>query len=228
MNVQPRLSTIEMVKETIMRYSGEYSKYQLWKKLPKTMMYQTYSTILEHLSENNEIAIRNDKKIEPIARNEMGLRAIGRDAILYSLSHYGYDLILLKKAGKHRILPIVELMMQILIRFPEARFVEAIPALILKNGIDKFELYRQAYDYGLTNKIGFLLEIAFELAKTKNIDIRYLKDLLQHFKGKKQRTAQYFSIIEDKKFLQENTPKEMKNWNLMGLFSIKDFKEALI
>lgn len=226
MAIQPRLSTIEMVRATITRYGGKYSKYQLWRMLPKKTMYQTYSSILEHLSDNNEVAIRNDKKLEPITRNETELRPIGRDAILYNLSHYGYDLILLKKTRKHRILPIEELMIQILIRFPEARFIEAIPALILKNKIDKFELYRQAYDYGLTNKIGFLLEIAILIAKRKGINLAYLDGLLRQLKLKKQKITQCFSMLQDRKFLEKNTPEEMKRWSLIGLFSIKDIQEA--
>lgn len=228
MEVQPRLSTIEMVRATIMRYSGKYSKYQLWRMLPRKTMYQTYSRILEHLSENNEIAIRNDKKIGSITRNETELKAIGRDTILYSLSHYGYDLVLLKRTGKHRILPIEDLMIQILIRFPEARFIEAIPILMLKNKIDKFELYRQAYEYGLMNKIGFLLEIALLIAKRKGINLAYLDDLLRQLKLKKQEAPQSFSMLQDRKFLEKNTPKEMKKWNLTGLFSIEDIKEAAI
>lgn len=226
METQPVLRTIEMVKKTISNYSGEYSKYQIWKMLPRKMMYQTYSRILEHLSENNEIAIRNDRKIESIARNKAELRAIDRDDILHNLSHYGYDLFLLRKTGKHRILPMEELMIQILIRFPEARFIEAIPALMLKNRIDKFELYRQAYDYGLANKIGFLLEIALHIAKRRGINIAYLNDLLRQLKLKKQETTQLFSMLQDRKFLEKNTPKEMKKWNLMGLFSTKDIREA--
>ncbi len=228
MMTQPRLSTIEMVKATIIKYSGKCSKYQLWKRLPRKMMYQTYSTTLEHLLNNNEIAIRNDRKIEPITRDENELGAIERDAILYNLSHYGYDLILLKRTGKHRILPIEELIIQILIRFPEARFIEAIPILILKNMIDKFELYRLAYDYGLTNKIGFLVEIASRIAKRKGINLAYLDDLLEQLKLKKQEATQYFSMLQDRQFLEKNTPEEMKKWNLMGLFSIEDIQEAAI
>lgn len=226
MGIQPRLKTIEMVRESIMGSSGEYTKYQLWKRLPKKTMYQTYCRILDYLMESNEITIKDDRKIEAITRNEAELKAIDRNAILYNLSHYGYDLILLRKTGKHQILPIEELIIQILIRFPEARFIEAIPALILKNRIDKFELYRQTYDYGLTNKIGFLLEIALLIAKRKGINLAYLDDLLRQLKLKKQEATQYFSMLQDRKFLEKNTPEEMKKWNLIGLFSIKDIQEA--
>jgi hypothetical protein len=45
----PRLDTVIMVEETIQKYSQEYGKYQLWKKLPSKVMYQTYLMILDYL-----------------------------------------------------------------------------------------------------------------------------------------------------------------------------------
>ena len=229
MNTQPRLSTIEMVKDAISRHSGDYSKYQLWKKLPKKMMYQTYGNVLEYLLANNEIVLKDNRKLERITINEeLWLKAINRETILQNLSHYGYDLISLKRLRKHNILPIEELIIQILIRFPEARFIEAIPILIIKNKIDAFELYRKAYDYGLLNKIGFLLEMSFRIARKKGRKISYLSSLLRQLKSKKQATIQRFSTLNDESFLGKNTPREMRNWNLIGRFSINDFQEAYI
>jgi hypothetical protein len=49
-----------MVEKTIQQYSQEYGKYQLWKRLPKKMMYQTFQVILEYLEESGKIMI--DKK----------------------------------------------------------------------------------------------------------------------------------------------------------------------
>jgi len=46
-----------MVEETIKKYSQQYGKYQLWKKLPKKMMYQTFQTILKYLEDSNKIMI---------------------------------------------------------------------------------------------------------------------------------------------------------------------------
>ncbi|HLD97264.1 MAG TPA: hypothetical protein VI934_02885, partial [Candidatus Nanoarchaeia archaeon] len=77
-------------------------------------------------------------------------------------------------------------------------------------------------------KIGFLLEIASRIAKKKGISLEYLDDLLDQLKLKKQDAIQYFSMLQDRQFLEKNTPKEMKKWNLMGLFSIEDIQEAAI
>lgn len=56
----PTLGSVIMVEETIEKYSQEYGKYQLWKKLPKKMMYQTFQTILNYLEHSGKIIIDKD------------------------------------------------------------------------------------------------------------------------------------------------------------------------
>ena|SRR3989338_789110 len=53
----PTLESVKMVEVTIKKYSQEYGKYQLWKRLPKKMMYQTFQTILVYLEESGKIMI---------------------------------------------------------------------------------------------------------------------------------------------------------------------------
>ena len=60
---QPRLDTILMVEKTIEKNSGEFGKYQLWRKLPKSMMYQTYLNTIEYLIYSKKIALDKNKKI---------------------------------------------------------------------------------------------------------------------------------------------------------------------
>jgi len=56
----PTLGSVLMVEKTIHKYSQEYGKYQLWKKLPKKMMYQTFLTILDYLESSNKIMVDKD------------------------------------------------------------------------------------------------------------------------------------------------------------------------
>ncbi len=56
----PTLESVIMVEKTIKKYSQELGKYQLWKRLPKKMMYQTFQVILDYLQESGKIII--DKK----------------------------------------------------------------------------------------------------------------------------------------------------------------------
>jgi hypothetical protein len=53
----PTLESVRMVEKAIHRYSQEYTKYQLWKRLPKKMMYQTYCVIFDYLLETGRIMV---------------------------------------------------------------------------------------------------------------------------------------------------------------------------
>ena len=59
----PTLETVLMVERMIENYSGEFTKTELWKRLPKKVMWQTYSTILDYLQDINKIAIDRIGKI---------------------------------------------------------------------------------------------------------------------------------------------------------------------
>ena len=56
----PTLETVLMVERTIKRYSGEFNRTELWKKLPKKVMWQTYLVILDYLQSINKIAISKE------------------------------------------------------------------------------------------------------------------------------------------------------------------------
>ncbi len=59
----PTLETVLMVEKTTKKYSGEYGKYQLWKKLPRKVMYQTYQVILSYLLDSGKIIMDRAGKI---------------------------------------------------------------------------------------------------------------------------------------------------------------------
>jgi tyrosyl-tRNA synthetase len=46
-----------MVESLIKEHSGEYKIYQLWKNLPKKIMYQTYKLIVSYLVDINRVAV---------------------------------------------------------------------------------------------------------------------------------------------------------------------------
>ncbi|MBU0461344.1 MAG: hypothetical protein KJ574_02030 [Nanoarchaeota archaeon] len=56
----PTLDSVIMVEKTVKRHSQECGRYQLWKKLPKKMMYQTFQVILEYLEGSGKIIIDKD------------------------------------------------------------------------------------------------------------------------------------------------------------------------
>lgn len=53
----PTLDTVFMVEEIIKEHSGEYNKTQIWKKLPRKVMWQTFKIIINYLEGINKIVI---------------------------------------------------------------------------------------------------------------------------------------------------------------------------
>ncbi|MEA3330051.1 MAG: hypothetical protein U9Q06_04885 [Nanoarchaeota archaeon] len=53
----PRLDTIMMVEETIKKLDFYPTKSELWKKLPKKVMHQTFNLIIDYLNEIGKIYI---------------------------------------------------------------------------------------------------------------------------------------------------------------------------
>lgn len=51
----PTLQTVLMVEKFIEKNSGEYKKTDLFKNLPKKVMWQTYQVIIEYLESINKI-----------------------------------------------------------------------------------------------------------------------------------------------------------------------------
>jgi hypothetical protein len=58
----PRLDTVLMVEDTIKKMDHYPTKNQLWRALPKMVMWQTFSIILEYLEKSHKIMV--DKKGE--------------------------------------------------------------------------------------------------------------------------------------------------------------------
>ncbi len=59
----PRLDTVLMVEEFIKEHDGESRKKQLWEALPKKMMYQTFSLIIDYLLVSGKVSVDSEGKI---------------------------------------------------------------------------------------------------------------------------------------------------------------------
>ena len=59
----PRLDTVLTVEKFIKENDGEYRKKQIWEKLPKKIMYQTYSVIIDYLLISGKISVDSEGKI---------------------------------------------------------------------------------------------------------------------------------------------------------------------
>ena len=57
---QPKLSTIRLVEQKLMREKSFSSRYQLYLSLNNSVMYPTIKTILNYLEESKKIAFKKD------------------------------------------------------------------------------------------------------------------------------------------------------------------------
>ena len=56
----PTLQTVLMVERFIQENSGEFKKTELFKKLPRKVMWQTFQVIMEYLERNYRIVIEKN------------------------------------------------------------------------------------------------------------------------------------------------------------------------
>ena len=67
----PTLQTVLMVEKFIDDNSGAYKKTELWNKLPRKVMWQTFQVIVGYLEENGKIAYDRDGYIVYIWNPEL-------------------------------------------------------------------------------------------------------------------------------------------------------------
>jgi len=77
----PTLETVLMVEKFIEENSGEFNRTEIWKKLPRRIMWQTYLVILDYLQSVNKIAIDSRGVIGYIWCPEVAKRFMKRKSI---------------------------------------------------------------------------------------------------------------------------------------------------
>ena len=56
----PTLEEVKMIERTIDKYSGEFNKTQIWKRLPRKVMWKTYLEILDYMEATHRTLTSND------------------------------------------------------------------------------------------------------------------------------------------------------------------------
>jgi hypothetical protein len=77
----PTLETIKMVEQVINDNSGEFNKTRLWEKLPRKIMWPTFTTIINYLKEINKIIISDNGVITWIWNPELAERLESRKSL---------------------------------------------------------------------------------------------------------------------------------------------------
>ena len=78
----PTLDTVMMVEKVIEENSGTLNRTELWKCLPKQVMWQTFLVILEYLESINKIAVDKEGKIGYIWNPALAKRLERRKEII--------------------------------------------------------------------------------------------------------------------------------------------------
>jgi len=77
----PTLNTVLMIERTIEKYSGEFNRTDLWKRLPKKVMWQTYLVVLNYLESVNRIAFDRNGTVGYIWNPELAKFLLKRPEI---------------------------------------------------------------------------------------------------------------------------------------------------
>jgi ribosomal protein L24E len=59
----PRLETILMIESLLYTYKSDKTVTQIWKLLPKKVMWTTFTTVLRYLEHSGKIYVEKDKTI---------------------------------------------------------------------------------------------------------------------------------------------------------------------
>ncbi len=59
----PRLDTVLMIEDAIRKGKSDLTARQIWMKLPKKVMWQTFITTLEYLEYSGKILVDKDKTV---------------------------------------------------------------------------------------------------------------------------------------------------------------------
>ena len=78
----PRLDTVIMVEETIQKLDYYPTKTELWRALPKKVMYQTFSMIIDYLVSLNKIIIDKDGRIVWVWNPELIKKVMQKGLVL--------------------------------------------------------------------------------------------------------------------------------------------------
>ena len=59
----PRLDTVLMVEKAAYKYSGGKTVTEIWRLLPKKVMWTTFTTIMDYLEYSGKIILEEDKTV---------------------------------------------------------------------------------------------------------------------------------------------------------------------
>ncbi|MDE1856051.1 MAG: hypothetical protein KGH49_02340 [Candidatus Micrarchaeota archaeon] len=77
----PTLDTILMVEKALYRYRSDKTITEIWKLLPRKVMWTTFKTVLEYLQNSGKILIADDKTVSWLW-DPKGVERIKKEGVL--------------------------------------------------------------------------------------------------------------------------------------------------
>ncbi len=223
------MNSIQILKEEVIRkVLGDVEINTIIKKMHGKKLKQTERNYLYRSIRPKLIACSILSQENILKEINKPRKILNINQIHFNLDKYGYNLITSYKIKKQKTIAIEDLITKILTQIPEARLVEAIPIILIRNKINPYRLLEDGAKYDIKNQIGYLLETSFIIAKKFNLykRINYLKGLLNYLKNTKDKEIKILGEVKDKEyieFLEKTSPKRIKGWNLLGRYFDTDF-----
>jgi hypothetical protein len=79
----PRLDTVIMVEDTLKGLDYYPTKNQLWRALPKAVMWQTFGVIIGYLLKSNKILVSRDRRIVWIYADKKQMKRLLKNSVPY-------------------------------------------------------------------------------------------------------------------------------------------------
>jgi hypothetical protein len=79
----PRLDTVLMVEDTLRKLEEPPTKNQLWRALPRSVMWQTLGVVLAYLADSNKIVFEKDGRIVWVFADNKKLKKLLKDSAPY-------------------------------------------------------------------------------------------------------------------------------------------------
>ena len=79
----PRLDTVIMVEDTLKGLDYYPTKNQLWRALPRAVMWQTFGVIIDYLLKSNKILISMDRHMVWIYADKKQMKRLLKNSVPY-------------------------------------------------------------------------------------------------------------------------------------------------
>lgn len=150
----------------------------------------------------------------------------GEPDVLHSFQKFGHPILSSFPRSSTRLLDPTNLVLQVLEKFPDPRFVEGLPVVFLTQSLNHDWLYLQSVRQGLQNRLGLVVDLTLQAFRMTGVakDQKPLEKLLERLeKVKLSREDVFCGVLSDEDslpHLRKMADPLSKKWNLLSNFPL--------